>query len=249
VARLRTLLMAALLILACGTAALADTPELMARQAYDAYTRGDYAESLRLYTLMVKRGYDGAAVRYDLGNAYMRTGDLGRAILNYRRALAMDPGLEPARHNLGVARSLLPARAAAWQPSPWESALRSLPPGRLEWAVAILAGLANLLLGAALLLGPGRTRRICVQAFVGFCVAAGAALGLLLYADAALPSHRPAVVVEASPVYASPGGEGEAIATLPPGSEVVAGSRAGRWILVQWGEGRGWAPDSSVEEP
>ncbi len=44
------------------------------------------------------------ALFYNLGNAYFRTGDLGRAILNYERALALDPSQPEARANLQLAR-------------------------------------------------------------------------------------------------------------------------------------------------
>ncbi len=52
---------------------------------------------------------------YDLGNAYFRTGDFGRAILNYKRALALEPHHPEAAANLQIARD--EARALEMQQS------------------------------------------------------------------------------------------------------------------------------------
>ena len=34
---------------------------------------------------------------------------------------------------------------------------------------------------------------------------------------------------------------------LPPGSEVLRVAQAGRWSLLLWGEGSGWAESASVD--
>src|SRR5437762_3407876 len=57
---------------------------------------------------------------YNLGNAYFRQKDLGRAILNYERALALDQRHPEAQANLRIARDearaleLIPSRAERW---------------------------------------------------------------------------------------------------------------------------------------
>src|SRR6266705_7139840 len=58
---------------------------------------------------------NGANIFYDLGNAYFRTGDFGRAILNYERALALERHHPEATANLQIARD--EAHALELQPS------------------------------------------------------------------------------------------------------------------------------------
>jgi hypothetical protein len=222
---------------------------LLADQAAKAYGEGRYQEAAELYQRLIATGTDGADARYDLGNCLLKEGDLGRAILEYRRALRFNPNHGPSLHNIEVARRLLPARVAPWQPSPWEGFLQALPPAWLDWAVIGLILLGNLALGAILLLAPGRHRRILTGVMIAMFVAAGAAGLLWTYARTVLPSHRPAVVLKAAPVFAGPQAEGAPLATLPEGSEVIQVARAGDWTLVLWGEGRGWALSSSVEAP
>jgi tetratricopeptide (TPR) repeat protein len=222
---------------------------LLSRQAARAYNEGRYDEASRLYALLAQSGLDGAAVRYDLGNCHLKRGDLGRAILEYRRALTYDPGLAPAQQNLDIARRLLKARVSPWQPSPWEAAVQGLPEGALEWGILALALMGNLALGAALLLPAGNARRVCLMIMVGAFVAAGGGMALMAYADTVVAGQEAAVVVTAATVYPGPEAKDTPIATLPPGSEVIRVSKAGAWSLVLWGEGRGWTDSAAVEVP
>jgi tetratricopeptide (TPR) repeat protein len=222
---------------------------LLSRQAAKAYAEGRYDEASRLYALLAQSGLDGAAVRYDLGNCHLKRGDLGRAILEYRRALKYDPDLAPAQQNLQIARRLLKARVSPWQPSPWEAAVQGLPEGALEWGILAFALLGNLALGAVLLLPTGNPRRACLMLMVGAFVTAGGGMALLAYADTVVAGQEPAVVVSVATVYPGPEAKDTPIATLPPGSEVIRVSKAGAWSLVLWGEGRGWTESASVEVP
>lgn len=222
---------------------------LLSKQACAAYQEGRYSDAARLYDLLVKAGLEGAAVHYDLGNCHLREGDLGHAILEYRRALKYDPGFEPAQKNLEVARHLLKARVTPWQPSPWETFVQALPDGWLGWAVLLLSLLGNVALGTAFFLGPGSLRRACVGIMVGAFVSAGMAGALMAYARTVVAAHVPAVIIESAPVYSGPEVKETSVALLPPGSEVIRLAQAGDWSLVLWGEGRGWALSRDVESP
>ncbi len=222
---------------------------LLAKNASEAYASGRYKESAKLYLIMTRFGFNSAQVHYDLGNAYLKQGNIGRAILEYRRALKTDPGLAPARHNLSVARSLLTARVAAWEPSPWAATLRKLSPLLIKILVLVFVFLGNAALCTALLLNPGRLRRFCVQGLITAFILAGALLGLMVYSEVVLPSHLPAVVVTAAPVYPTPEANGKPLSILPAGSEIMKVNNTGAWCFVIWGEGRGWTKTASVEVP
>ena len=62
------------------------------------YAAGHFPDAIRGYESLVKNRQWNPVLFYDLGNAYYRTGDFGRAILNYERALALDPAQPEARH-------------------------------------------------------------------------------------------------------------------------------------------------------
>jgi tetratricopeptide (TPR) repeat protein len=69
-----------------------------------SYEAGQYAEAIEIYESIVAAGVQNSALYYNLGNAYFKQGDLGRAILNYRRAQSLAPRDADIAANLGVAR-------------------------------------------------------------------------------------------------------------------------------------------------
>lgn len=65
-----------------------------------------YSRAILLYEKIIAQGdVRNARLYYNLGNAYFLTDDIGRAILNYRRALQLDADDVNIRNNLAFARS------------------------------------------------------------------------------------------------------------------------------------------------
>src|SRR5438105_13319327 len=73
-------------------------------EANQAYAEGRFAEAATGYENLVRSGAWNANLFYDLGNARYRLGNFGKAILNYERALALDPRHPEADANLRLAR-------------------------------------------------------------------------------------------------------------------------------------------------
>jgi tetratricopeptide (TPR) repeat protein len=65
-----------------------------------AYQHGKYEEAKVDYLQLARTGQHSADLFYNLGNVWFKLGDPGRAILNYRRALLLNPGLVEAGSNL-----------------------------------------------------------------------------------------------------------------------------------------------------
>jgi tetratricopeptide (TPR) repeat protein len=70
--------------------------------ANEAYQNGKYEEAKVDYLQLVHAGQF-----YNLGNVWFKLGDQGRAILNYERALLLNPGLDEARSNLRAVFKIL----------------------------------------------------------------------------------------------------------------------------------------------
>src|SRR5438874_11454261 len=71
-------------------------------KANSEYMAGNFKEAISDYTTVVQSGEWSANLFYNLGNAYYRTGDYGRAILNYEWALRIDRQHPEAQANLRV---------------------------------------------------------------------------------------------------------------------------------------------------
>jgi tetratricopeptide (TPR) repeat protein len=66
-------------------------------RANQLYLKEDFAGSIQIYESIIKKGYESGELHYNLGNAYYKSGKLGKAILHYERArryMARDDDLE-----------------------------------------------------------------------------------------------------------------------------------------------------------
>ena len=73
-------------------------------EADSAYAQGQYQKAIKDYESLLRDGVS-AELYYNLANAYYRTDDITRAVLNYERALLLSPGDADVRFNLQMARS------------------------------------------------------------------------------------------------------------------------------------------------
>lgn len=70
---------------------------LKAEKAYDSKR---YKEAIEHYELLLKEGFDSYELHYNLGNAYYRDNQIGRAIYNYELARKLEPNDEDVKINL-----------------------------------------------------------------------------------------------------------------------------------------------------
>jgi len=96
---------ALLLFMFAGQVAVAaddDVSELL-MQASRAYKQGSYAEAVTHYESIISCGVRSGSLYYNLGNAYMRAGQSGLALLNYRRAQLRIPRNDDLHANIQYA--------------------------------------------------------------------------------------------------------------------------------------------------
>ena len=91
-----------LLVMICfgGTSAKAVTKN----NADTEYQKGNYQQAIRDYEEILKNG-ESAEIYFNLGNAYYRTDNITKAVLNYERARLLSPGDDDINFNLQFARS------------------------------------------------------------------------------------------------------------------------------------------------
>jgi tetratricopeptide (TPR) repeat protein len=96
-----------LTLLVCAAAPCA--AQQQARQfitALEAYKSGDYPAAVAGLEAIAQNGIRNGALYYNLGNAHLKNGDLGRAVLWYERSAKLIPGDPDLRFNRDYARSL-----------------------------------------------------------------------------------------------------------------------------------------------
>lgn len=88
----------------CGYAATTEAHAALKASADSAYAKGDYQQAIRDYEALLKQG-ESAELYYNLGNAYYRTDNITRAVINYERAQLLKPADRDIRFNLQMART------------------------------------------------------------------------------------------------------------------------------------------------
>lgn len=83
-----------------GTSAKAVTKN----NADTEYQKGNYQQAIHDYEEILKNG-ESAEIYFNLGNAYYRTDNITKAVLNYERARLLSPGDDDINFNLQFARS------------------------------------------------------------------------------------------------------------------------------------------------
>jgi len=71
-----------------------------------AYKSGEYTAAARGFETIAKTGVKNPDLFYNAGNAWLKAGDIGRAVLWYERASRLNPGDPDLRFNLAHARTL-----------------------------------------------------------------------------------------------------------------------------------------------
>ena len=74
------------------------------KAAETAYSQEDYSRAIELYEGLIKDYGVSWEIYYNLGNANYKAGNIAPAILNYERAILMNPGNKDIRFNLEIAK-------------------------------------------------------------------------------------------------------------------------------------------------
>jgi tetratricopeptide repeat protein len=239
----RRSLMAALCLLTLVASSVMAQTDTSFFRANDEYAKGKFQDAIRDYGSLVQAKQWSAPLFYDLGNAYFRTGDLGRSILNYERALALDPQHPESAANLALARE--EARSLELQRGRFDVLLRRITPDQVTIVAAVAFWIAVIGLTATLLL-----RRRSTMSMLATVVALIVTV-LSVFLVYQLESTRKTLAIITGPdvqARLATADNAGTVLHLPPGSEVQMLSQRGDWVYASLPNNmRGWIPAASVE--
>ncbi len=96
-----------IIIFLCWTLSGFTQSDQLLEQASKAFETKDYRQAIALYEQLLGEGVESEELYYNLGNSYFKNDELGKAILNFERALLIDANDKDVKHNLAVARQQL----------------------------------------------------------------------------------------------------------------------------------------------
>ncbi len=247
-------LLALLLLLPAQRGAAQPAADSLWTAGVTAYSAGDWAGAARAWTDLRALGLESPELYCNLGDALFKQGELAYAILNYERALKLDPSYADARYNLAFAQTQVQDKIESVPEfflEAWGRKLCWLLPSD-TWAVLFLVFLA-LTVGCVLLFLLGRR----VAARRGGFIAGIAALLLTLLcldfacwqrsdyrkADGAIVT-RPVATVQSAPGRDS----AKDLFVLHEGTKVKVLDSVGSWRNIELADGRqGWLSAESLE--
>jgi tetratricopeptide (TPR) repeat protein len=214
-------------------------------KANQEYAQRHFKEAIADYETLVRSGPLSANLFYNLGNAYFRTGDFGRAILNYERALALERHHPEAAANLQIARD--EARALEMQQT-WPERYLQFASVNQYSTMAAVAFWAGALCIVALIFASRRSVRLIALLILSVSVFALAIFAI--YEIDHGSKGRALAVVTGSDVQArlATADTANSVLALPPGSEIKILNTRGDWVYAALPNNlRGWIPAKSAE--
>lgn len=213
-----------------------------------AYEEGDYGRAVELFERLRAAGYGGSRLLYNLGNAYLRNGELGRAIASYRRSQVLDPRNEDVRANLEFARKSAKDALAPPQPG-------TVPQTLFFWhyllsvrEIVLLLLVVNALFWAALTLRLRARRSETLRWVIVLLLVPLLLLGASLAIRVGLPAQVAVIVPQEVDAHTGPAASTVVRFQLHAGTEVLLRERRENWVRIALPDGQqGWVVEESVE--
>lgn len=238
-----------LLIFFFSTTLWAQTKQEM---AVEAYAKGDFKQAIRLYEELAEEG-EAATLCFNLGNAYYKDGQTAKAILNYERALLINPGMGDARFNLEMARQKTVDKiepVGEFFLVSWKNALQETMSVD-AWSIGAIV---LFLLFIALLFLFLFMRIVWVKKvsfFLGLFMLLASILANVFAADLKQRKLERKVAIILAPtvtVKGSPDRSGTDLFILHEGTKIFIKSKLGDWSEIVLEDGNvGWMPSKAFE--
>jgi tetratricopeptide (TPR) repeat protein len=216
------------------------------------YQAGDHEGALDAWLGLYEDGFESGELHYNIGNAYFRLGELGRAILFYERARVSLPRDESVRTNLELARSLTADQITPlpgfWVPRVVRWAVQLVPRG---WLIAILAlgylGLASILLYRLLSARPPYWTRHAAMGAAALTLVVGA--NLLIREFGIGRAERGVILRTEAAVQSAPSDDPSLqLFTIHEGAVVRIDRRSSDWLEIVLEDGKvGWVRAADLE--
>ena len=219
-----------LLLLAATASARADSITDAFTQANRLYEEGKYAQAAAGYGKLIQEGAVAPALYFNLGNAWFKSGQMGRAVLAYRQAEALAPRDPDVRANLQIVRSQIGGNPAL-PGSLWTRWVGRLTLNEWTVAAAVAVALFFLVLTVRELWPPWKRSGAGLAWALGFAsVILSVCLGLAV--QQRLVEKFAVVIVSEAVARRGPLAEAQSVFTVHDGAELSVLGNDGDWLQV-----------------
>jgi len=228
----------------------ANTPsaEEIYYEANRAYKEDRYQEAIDSYFELIGNGYVNGHLYYNLGNAYFRSGQIGRAILNYKRAQLLIPRDADLNFNLRYALDRTQDAISADQNFLKQAFfwLDEITLRELMWSFVVLNILFWGILVLRLFVRPEWTYYVFIVLLI-FWLVGGASLGVKWHQ--LKTDLRVVILVGEVDVLAGPDSNDTVLFKLHEGTTIHRERIEDGWSLIRLSENkRGWLKSKTIEQ-
>lgn len=220
------------------------------RDGNAAYARGDYAAAIAAYEEIRRGGAPSADLLFNLGSAYAKQGELGRAVALLERARLRSPRDLEIAENLALVRERCVDRPpAGLGPAGGRVAALAARLSPDEWFLLLSAAYVALLLTFLVPeVHPDRRRLAARLRAAALAAVLLASAGLILWHRSYGPGRRGVLIAPEAAVRSGPDHSYLAEFTLHAGSVVRVEARRGDWIKIVFSPSlRGWTEAPAIE--
>ena len=233
---------------------LAYGQETTKAQADSAYINNDYANAVYLYEDILANQGESADIYYNLGNSYYKMENIAKAILNYEKALMLNPGNGDIRFNLELAQSKTVDKVTPMSEVFLVTWMKSLTNTMSEqgWSKLAIASFILTLLGLVLYFFSKKIAMKKIGFISTLCLMLVCILANVFASSqkSKAQSHSSAIIMEPSvTVKSTPNEGGTELFILHEGRKVMIKDNTMReWKEIQLEDGNaGWVPASVIE--
>ncbi len=234
----------AIFILLGSMVSRAEDAAALFNDANKLYEQGKFDEASVAYEKLIQTGSVTTPAYFNLGNAYLKSGKMGRAIAAYRQGETLSPRDPDVRANLQFARE---QAGGGKQSTPvWQKWIKRLTLNEWTIAASIAVSLWFLVLTVRVLRG-GSRKSFCSRQFLTGLIAGGLLILLIVAVRLQLFQKSSVVVVPEAVIRRGPLPESQSAFTLRDGAEVTVIGKKGEWLQVlDASERTGWLPEKQV---
>ncbi|MCC6255709.1 MAG: tetratricopeptide repeat protein [Ignavibacteriaceae bacterium] len=218
------------------------------------YKNNQYQLAIDEYNKLIKQGYQGTSLYYNLGNAHYRLGNVGYAILYYEKALKLSPNDEDVKHNLELARINIKDKVETLPPffifNIWESVLASLSVS--GWTVFVYIVFILLLLCVIAYFFSRTSTQQRISFFSGVGVFAVLILAIILLAvkmNKEFNIKDGIIVSNVVTVKSSPDNSSKDEFIVHEGLKIRLEDKVDNWVKIRLADGKlGWIPEENLKQ-
>ena len=213
------------------------------------YEKGNYPGAIADYEKARLTGKISSALYYNLAGAYLKSGDIGRAVLNYERAINLSPRDADIAANYGFAKSLVtgkepnPRGFSSWRPIRIYN--RFLTVNEMTIITSVLFFLFFIFLGLSVVLGSSKVKASLAAIVLGALVIFSS---FLVFQKVKEQNSYAVIVVPSTDAFFGPFDSATKFFTLHEGNSVMILETKDSWHRVRRQDGMvGWVKNMDLE--